>query len=604
MEKVYSIDITKVPDVKSRRDFMYILYNEFVLNSFNGDDSKELLVNVYTDKEKERLKSALQKYGAEDEYISEVINESKIENKNKRNMINEGKEGTFKDSTLTILRDIVISVANDGAWDLDEFDPEDFIDEVITNDDMEELAGEIDEENILDAILEIKDELLDKDDEEITEDGHKVLKEVVKYAEDGAEGDGDDDKDKDSKDAEGLDEGFNYARVSDLIKEAEERGRQQALNEAADDLTPGEKMDAWHDGKRKENIKACDAEKLRQYKAICKAKGYDAEVAAINAEIESRGLKESVDDKAKQAQAKEREQIKIKRSDLKDAKAAWADTVKKLKALVKIKDFASLCKYGEDFDAEKLLSAIKEYFKNEGKEKKEDKAEAIKLARELKKLNKTIVILTLAVGGGKPAAANESVTARFAKNRAMFEGEDDDKNKDNNGEGDGNGDGNGDNGEGKEGGSEGDGKDGDGKKDGDDANTEEEELDIPALDLSVKKEVAEDIKKEMIDAGVEEDDINIVDDDDDEETVHIIVDTNSIYAFRDWYDKKTGKSLEDELNVEIGEEPEEGEEDKDKDKGKDGEGDGDKKDGEKEGDGLDDFDINSDFFADLGNEGE
>lgn len=604
MEKVYSIDITKVPDVKSRRDFMYILYNEFVLNSFNGDDSKELLVNVYTDKEKERLKSALQKYGAEDEYISEVINESKIENKNKRNMINEGKEGTFKDSTLTILRDIVISVANDGAWDLDEFDPEDFIDEVITNDDMEELAGEIDEENILEAILEIKDELLDKDDEEITEDGHKVLKEVVKYAEDGAEGDGDDDKDKDSKDAEGLDEGFNYARVSDLIKEAEERGRQQALNEAADDLTPGEKMDAWHDGKRKENIKACDAEKLRQYKAICKAKGYDAEVAAIDAEIESRGLKESVDDKAKQAQAKEREQIKIKRSDLKDAKAAWADTVKKLKALVKIKDFASLCKYGEDFDAEKLLSAIKEYFKNEGKEKKEDKAEAIKLARELKKLNKTIVILTLAVGGGKPAAANESVTARFAKNRAMFEGEDDDKNKDNDGEGDGNGDGNGDNGEGKEGGSEGDGKDGDGKKDGDDANTEEEELDIPALDLSVKKEVAEDIKKEMIDAGVEEDDINIVDDDDDEETVHIIVDTNSIYAFRDWYDKKTGKSLEDELNVEIGEEPEEGEEDKDKDKGKDGEGDGDKKDGEKEGDGLDDFDINSDFFADLGNEGE
>ena len=604
MEKVYSIDITKVPDVKSRRDFMYILYNEFVLNSFNGDDSKELLVNVYTDKEKEKLKSALQKYGAEDEYISEVINESKIENKNKRNMINEGKEGKFKDSTLTILRDIVISVANDGAWDLDEFDPEDFIDEVITNDDMEELAGEIDEENILDAILEIKDELLDKDDEEITEDGHKVLKEVVKYAEDGAEGDGDDNKDKDSKDSEGLDEGFNYARVADLIKEAEERGRQQALNEAADDLTPGEKMDAWHEGKRKENIKACDADKLRQYKAICKAKGYDAEVAAIDAEIESRGLKESVDDKAKQAQAKEREQIKIKRSDLKDAKAAWADTVKQLKALVKIKDFASLCKYGEDFDAEKLLSAIKEYFKNEGKEKKEDKAEAIKLARELRKLNKTIVILTLAVGGGKPVAANESVTARFAKNRAMFEGEDDDKNKDNNGEGDGNGDGNGDNGDGKEGGSEGDGKDGDGKKDGDDANTEEEELDIPALDLSVKKEVAEDIKKEMIDAGVEEDDINIVDDDDDEETVHIIVDTNSIYAFRDWYDKKTGKSLEDELNVEIGEEPEEGEEDKDKDKGKEGEGDGDKKDGEKEGDGLDDFDINSDFFADLGNEGE
>ena len=68
----------------------------------------------------------------------------------------------------------------------------------------------------------------------------------------------------------------------------------QALNEDSDELTPGEKMDAWHNGERKENIKACDADKLKKYKAICKAKGYDAEVAAIQAEIDKRSLKESL----------------------------------------------------------------------------------------------------------------------------------------------------------------------------------------------------------------------------------------------------------------------------------------------------------------------
>ena len=52
-------------------------------------------------------------------------------------------------------------------------------------------------------------------------------------------------------------------------------------------------MDLWHEGKRDQNLKACGADKLRKNLAICKAKGYDAEAAAIEAEIKSRGLKES-----------------------------------------------------------------------------------------------------------------------------------------------------------------------------------------------------------------------------------------------------------------------------------------------------------------------
>ena len=53
-------------------------------------------------------------------------------------------------------------------------------------------------------------------------------------------------------------------------------------------LTPEEKMDRWHNGIRRENIKACSEDKLKEYRKICKAKGYDAEVRIINAELKAR----------------------------------------------------------------------------------------------------------------------------------------------------------------------------------------------------------------------------------------------------------------------------------------------------------------------------
>lgn len=53
-------------------------------------------------------------------------------------------------------------------------------------------------------------------------------------------------------------------------------------------LTPEEKMERWHLGTRKENIKACSDEKLVEYRKICRAKGYTEQVKLINAEIKSR----------------------------------------------------------------------------------------------------------------------------------------------------------------------------------------------------------------------------------------------------------------------------------------------------------------------------
>lgn len=53
-------------------------------------------------------------------------------------------------------------------------------------------------------------------------------------------------------------------------------------------LSPEEKMDRWHDGKRKENIAACSDEKLAEYLKICRAKGYTEQVKIITAERKKR----------------------------------------------------------------------------------------------------------------------------------------------------------------------------------------------------------------------------------------------------------------------------------------------------------------------------
>ena len=85
---------------------------------------------------------------------------------------------------------------------------------------------------------------------------------------------------------------MNKKQLYENIMKNVQKELNNVLNEEKE-LSPSEKMDAWHNGERDENIKACGADKLKKYKAICQAKGYDAEVAALQAEIDKRGLKES-----------------------------------------------------------------------------------------------------------------------------------------------------------------------------------------------------------------------------------------------------------------------------------------------------------------------
>lgn len=48
------------------------------------------------------------------------------------------------------------------------------------------------------------------------------------------------------------------------------------------------KMDAWHNGTRKQNVRACSDEKLKNYLQICINKGYDYEASILQSEIKSR----------------------------------------------------------------------------------------------------------------------------------------------------------------------------------------------------------------------------------------------------------------------------------------------------------------------------
>lgn len=143
-------------------------------------------------------------------------------------------------------------------------------------------------------------------------------------------------------------------------------------------------------------------------------------------------------------------------------------------------------------------------------------------------------------------------------------------------------------------------KDGEGEEadaeGGEDKDADEEDTeDVPmtAVLLTVNKDDADKCKDEMIDAGIAEDDIEILDEEDDEDTVKIKVDVNSVHELKDYLAGK-GIDLEEKIGGEIVDDEEgEGEEDSDSE-GEEGE---EKKDGEGEEDPFGDVDF-GDIFGD------
>ena len=82
----------------------------------------------------------------------------------------------------------------------------------------------------------------------------------------------------------------------DLVESVKIKAKKKSVTE---DLTKTDKkdaeskMDKWHEGKRKQNIKACSTDKLIMNLGICKRKGYDAEAQQLQDELDSRGINES-----------------------------------------------------------------------------------------------------------------------------------------------------------------------------------------------------------------------------------------------------------------------------------------------------------------------
>lgn len=131
-----------------------------------------------------------------------------------------------------------------------------------------------------------------------------------------------------------------------------------------------------------------------------------------------------------------------------------------------------------------------------------------------------------------------------------------------------------------------------GEKEDKDADSDDtEDVPMTAVLLTVNKEDADKCKDEMIDAGIAEDDIEILDAEEDEDTVKIKVDVNSVHELKDYLSGK-GIDLEEKIGGEIIDD-EEGEEKKDDAAAEDGK---EKKDGDED-DSFDDIDF-GDIFGD------
>ena len=194
--------------------------------------------------------------------------------------------------------------------------------------------------------------------------------------------------------------------------------------------------------------------------------------------------------------------------------------------------------------------------------------------------------------------AYESVTEKFAKYRKLYEGSDEENASDDpfadmfadGGSDEKSGEGSSEDGDGKgDEGEEGD-KEGGDEEGGDD----DEYVPMTAIIITVAKDDADKCKDEMIDAGISEDGIEILDGEDDDENAKIRVDADYAKELKDYLSGK-GIDLEEKIGGEIvddteGDEGEEGEGEEDSDKKED-------KDKEGEGEPEDDFDF-GDLFGD------
>ena len=73
-------------------------------------------------------------------------------------------------------------------------------------------------------------------------------------------------------------------------KEKKERGKDTKMSKGAN-AAAYDKMKAWHEGTRKQNLSNCSDAKLKMNYKVCKELGYEKEMGLLQAEAEKRGIK-------------------------------------------------------------------------------------------------------------------------------------------------------------------------------------------------------------------------------------------------------------------------------------------------------------------------
>ena len=173
------------------------------------------------------------------------------------------------------------------------------------------------------------------------------------------------------------------------------------------------------------------------------------------------------------------------------------------------------------------LHELKAILKNDKKEGKSTKM----VERKIEKLQMTLDCLM-----GRCSHVDESVNSKFDRMRKMFEAEETDEVKDDEVKDD-----------------EPTPEDEPAPEDDvKDDNTEEtENVELDAVVLSIEKKNLETIKAELVEAGVNEDDIDVIDDDaDDDDEIEIKISVNSISALNS-YLEGVGIDLQKELGGEL-----------------------------------------------------
>ena len=97
-------------------------------------------------------------------------------------------------------------------------------------------------------------------------------------------------KNPDSFTYEALKEVINLLPKKELANSAAEKPVETTTTEFKANPVAVQKMTAWHNGERKQNVGACSDAKLKMYYNTCKSLGFETEMNVLKAEAESRGL--------------------------------------------------------------------------------------------------------------------------------------------------------------------------------------------------------------------------------------------------------------------------------------------------------------------------